>query len=213
MPTVERQSYQLFGDVMRLPEKAVRIGITVASDARDTGNSPQTTLRAGLVMAKRTSDGKYVPYGANFTEVTGEAVGTGDGTTVAFSLANAHVVPYSETVYIDGVAQTRGVDYDIDYVKGTITFVTAPGTGAAVTADYLYDGVRDGSEIPVGLLADPVNLVDSDGNIKDTHGTLWIAGMPKENAIVVLNSKALNFAKHVLATHSFWGLTDPAVEV
>lgn len=72
------------------------------------------------------------------TSVTGENVGTGDGTTTQFTLGNIPVEEYSETVKLNGVAQTRDTDYTINYETGTITFTTAPGNGVSITADYQY---------------------------------------------------------------------------
>lgn len=37
------------------------ISVTLHADSRDTGNSPTTTLRKGLLLAKRAIDGKYEP--------------------------------------------------------------------------------------------------------------------------------------------------------
>ena len=70
-------------------------------------------------------------------KVTGETVGTGDGTTTTFYLADPPVLWHSETIYVDGVAQTRDTDYTIDYETGEITFATAPASGASITADYI----------------------------------------------------------------------------
>lgn len=38
------------------------IGITIDKSARDTGNTPQTTLRKGLVLGRITATGKYAQY-------------------------------------------------------------------------------------------------------------------------------------------------------
>ncbi len=46
----------------------------------------------------------------------------GDGTQGPFNLGNAPVVVDSDRVYLNGVEQTRGDDYTIDYQAGTITF-------------------------------------------------------------------------------------------
>jgi len=46
----------------------------------------------------------------------------GDGTQGPYSLGYAPVVVDSEKVWVDGVSQRRGDDYDIDYEGGTITF-------------------------------------------------------------------------------------------
>jgi len=71
-------------------------------------------------------------------QITGENVGTGDGTTTTFYLQNPPLEEESETIYIDGVAQTRDVDYTIDYETGQITFTNAPPSGAVITADYQH---------------------------------------------------------------------------
>ncbi len=49
------------------------IGITIDASARDSGNSPDTTLRKGLVLGKVTASGKYEEYDD----------GASDGTEVA----------------------------------------------------------------------------------------------------------------------------------
>jgi len=74
----------------------------------------------------------------NTETVTGETVGTGDGTTTEFNLANRCLQTNTETIYVDGVAQVRDTDYSIDYDTGKITFTTAPASGAVITADYTY---------------------------------------------------------------------------
>lgn len=70
--------------------------------------------------------------------VTTEAVETGDGSETLFYLNNSLVVSGSEAIYLDGTAQTQGVNYTIDYATGNITFSEAPATGVAITADYKY---------------------------------------------------------------------------
>ena len=67
--------------------------------------------------------------------VTGEAVGTGDDVQMVFELVYEPDAE-SETIYVDGVAKTRGVDYT---VAGTeITFALPPAGGLAITADYTW---------------------------------------------------------------------------
>jgi ABC-type transport system substrate-binding protein len=73
--------------------------------------------------------------GYTWERVTNETVGKGDGTTTVFSLANAPVVPHSETIYIDGVPTTA---YTINYTIGEITFTTAPANNKRISADYTY---------------------------------------------------------------------------
>ena len=67
------------------------------------------------------------------TEVTSEAVGTGDGIVLAFTLANNPVVYGSEVVYVAGSQVTN---YTMNYTTGVITFAAAPS--GAITADYTH---------------------------------------------------------------------------
>jgi len=71
-------------------------------------------------------------------QVTGEAVGIGDGTTTIFNLAHSPVVAGSETVTVGGISQVRDIDYTINNTTGQINFFTAPGIGAVIGADYSY---------------------------------------------------------------------------
>lgn len=89
-----------------------------------------------------------------FTEVWDELVGTGTGSQVDFYLDNAHVVPSSVSVTVDGVLQASTaytVEYDgDDSIPGVgggaptskITFVTAPGNLKTIYANYWYGDLR-----------------------------------------------------------------------
>lgn len=80
-----------------------------------------------------------------------EAVGTGDGTTVLFSLDNTPVGAIS--LYVDGVLKTLTTDYTID--GADITFVAAPADESDITAKY-YHTIKPINEykemIPIGRL-------------------------------------------------------------
>ncbi len=73
-------------------------------------------------------------------------MGTGDGSTVAFSLDFTYVTNGTLTVKVNGVAQTEGVDYTVNYTTGVVTFTAAPTNGHAILATYrfrrlaLFDG-------------------------------------------------------------------------
>jgi len=71
------------------------------------------------------------------TSVTNESVGTGDGTTQWFDLANDNIIKMG-TVTVAGTAKTIGPDFKVDYYRGAIFFETAPGTGEAIVASYDY---------------------------------------------------------------------------
>ena len=74
----------------------------------------------------------YYKHGQDF-------VGTGNGSSKAFTLSNVPVVPGNGTVlYLDGAAKTLGVDYIFDPDTGVMTFGTAPDDGARLDATYTY---------------------------------------------------------------------------
>jgi hypothetical protein len=76
---------------------------------------------------------------AHTDSVSGEAVGTGDGSDVTWSLANSNVD--NVVVYLDAVQQDN---YEFWVaVDGEITFRTAPGAGVAITADYDFGIVSE----------------------------------------------------------------------
>lgn len=67
------------------------------------------------------------------TTVTGESVGTGDGSTKTFSLDNKFIV--NVVGKVNGTAQ--GLE-STDSRAGTMTFKTAPANGTTIIADYKY---------------------------------------------------------------------------
>ena len=64
-----------------------------------------------------------------------EAVATGDGTTVAFTLDETPTAS-SVKVYVDGVLQTLTTDYTIS--GATITFIVAPADETKIAATYTH---------------------------------------------------------------------------
>jgi len=58
-----------------LDDHVIEKGITVDNSARDSGNTPTTTLRPGLVMGKITASGKYAQYDDIAADGTEDAVG------------------------------------------------------------------------------------------------------------------------------------------
>ena len=53
----------------------IQQGVTIANTARDSGNTPTTTLRKGLVLGKVTATGKYKEYNDTASDGTQTAVG------------------------------------------------------------------------------------------------------------------------------------------
>lgn len=77
--------------------------------------------------------------------VTGQGLGVGDGSTVAFPCVRAYgafvepvkALKAAPVIKVAGVAKTIGADYSVS-ATGVVTFVAAPPVGAAVTADFSY---------------------------------------------------------------------------
>lgn len=97
---------------------------------------------------------------------TDQAIGTGDGATVAFQLTKTYGAsfdPYqrmiakpvagSVRVALDSVEQSEGTDFVVDIATGVVTFQpgTIPGAGAAVTAGFEFD-------VPVRFDTDRLNV-------------------------------------------------------
>lgn len=117
--------------------------VDVVEDLQTVASGGYLKIKPGTATAKWSIHNIYTTGAASLiksklNQVTGENVGTGDGITTTFTLANTPVEEYSETVYIDSVTQTRDTDYTINYETGQITFTAAPASGSAITADYQY---------------------------------------------------------------------------
>ena len=138
-------------------------------------------------------------YSSGTTLIENEAVGDGDGETTEFALDHGSVVENSETITLEGVAQTRGTNYTMDYDNGTIQFVTAPGAGTAysIVATYTYvsgESVLTGEEVPDNAYCDSVAIVGTIQGKTDPiivkvtnalcEGGLNLSMAPKDEAVV-----------------------------
>lgn len=77
--------------------------------------------------------------------VSGQPIGTGDGSTTSFQLVRniggyleqvQNPAGQSATVYVAGVKKTQGTDYTI--TNGAVSFASPPAGGAAITADFQW---------------------------------------------------------------------------
>lgn len=81
-----------------------------------------------------------------------QVIGTGDGAAAAFQLVKAYgstfapwtrviVKPVAGTVRValDGAEQSEGTDFSVDMTTGIVSFTSAPGAGASVTAGFEFD--------------------------------------------------------------------------
>lgn len=77
--------------------------------------------------------------------VTGQAIGTGDGATKNFQLvrtlggfAEPILAPNTvSAVYLNGISQS-GSTWSVNTATGLLSFTSAPGSGAAITADFSF---------------------------------------------------------------------------
>lgn len=97
-------------------------------------------------------------------EGTNEPIGTGDNSETEFQLRKSYTkgsstiyrnitkpVASSETIKVNNVTQTSGVDYTLDTTTGIITFTSAPGSGLAITASFEFD-------VPVRFDTDQIDV-------------------------------------------------------
>jgi uncharacterized protein (TIGR02217 family) len=100
-------------------------------------------LRKGAAIGFRFKD--WTDYHA-----LSQPIGIGDGITTQFQLAKTYSVgsysvkrpilkPVGGTVkiYLNGAKQSSG--WSVDITAGVITFITAPGSGVAIAADFEFD--------------------------------------------------------------------------
>lgn len=128
-------------------------------------------------------------------------IGTGDTATTAFQLSKTYSsggVTRSRTiekpvdgtvvVAVDGVTQTEGTDYSVNYTTGVVTFTSAPGMGLDVTAGCEFDvEVRFGEDTNLDTTIDSIStqrtsvtLVEVRGQVANPeeafHGGAYIHG-------------------------------------
>jgi hypothetical protein len=102
-------------------------------------------------------------------EVKGEIIGTGDGVQTTFEFQGT-AADWSEIVYIDGVKQTNGVDYNMTYFADTgnslCEFNTPPESGT-ITASYAKVFFKENE----ALLSEDVKIDANPSRIEtDVHG-------------------------------------------
>lgn len=85
------------------------------------------------------------------TSTAATPIGTGDALTTAFQMIKfygfgddqrtrtiTNPIDGSVAIYLDGALQTVTTDYTVDYETGIVTFMTAPGSGVAITATFQF---------------------------------------------------------------------------
>ncbi len=109
----------------------------------------------GTISALNSAWGSnYTTFGSSGTQITGEAVGSGDGSTTTFSHTLSDLTPsaWSIGIYVggtlvggdDGQGTIWGPNLTgtINYSTGalSLSFSAAPASGAAITVNYMQNG-------------------------------------------------------------------------
>lgn len=121
---------------------------------RDSVGLTEFKTLMGFVLQIAGTAGRFLFSNPDDSSVTGQAIGTGDGATAAFTLVRSfgaggfvgvepigYVDSATLNVYDNGVLKTLGSDYTLDQsVAGlqTVTFASAPASGHAITVDMAY---------------------------------------------------------------------------
>jgi len=122
------------------------------NDPKARDENEQTPLEAlvGFFLAR---GGQFDDFLLNESDVTGrledsvysgQPIGVGDGATKSFQIvrniggfleAVQNPMNQTATVYVNGVSKVQGTDYTI--ANGVVTFISAPASGASITADFI----------------------------------------------------------------------------
>lgn len=100
------------------------------------------TVDAGTISAPM----QFLTWNNRPAQITGELLGEGDGTRVAFPTGRAPLVNHTNapvSVFVNG-SPASGVA--VDHENGQIVFSQAPASGVAVTATYWYGGVSNDAQ-------------------------------------------------------------------
>jgi uncharacterized protein (TIGR02217 family) len=98
----------------------------------------------GFFLQLQGQFGTFLYADPDDNSVTGQGIGVGDGTTLAFTLVRAlggfaepvGWVTAVSHVYLNGTPQSGG-SYSLT-APNTLTFTTAPGAGVVVSADFAF---------------------------------------------------------------------------
>ena len=111
---------------------------------RDDATNELRTLM-GFFLARQGSFDSFLYSDPSDNSVTAQSIGAGTGALKTFQLVRAlggFVEPVFDvngtpTIKVNGVTQTTPAQYSINST-GLVTFVTAPASGATITADFSY---------------------------------------------------------------------------
>lgn len=149
---------------------------------RDAKNGTDLATLIGFFLARQGSFDNFLYSDPQDSSVTTMNFGTGDGVTTQFQLTRTYgsTFTFAEPVqnvngtpqiFVNGVLQTVTTNYTLSST-GLVTFVTAPGSGLALTwtGSYYYrcrflEDKMDFRKIMLGLWSiDKVSFIGSPGN-------------------------------------------------
>ena len=112
---------------------------------RDGGGYDELRTLMGFFLEQQGSFASFLFVDPGDNRVTGQVLGTGDGSTAAFQLVRAmggFAEPITApnavaNVYVNGVVQSPSA-YSVGATTGVVTFTTPPPAGDAVSADFTY---------------------------------------------------------------------------
>jgi len=149
---------------------------------RDTGNTPTSVLRAGLILGKITSSGKYANSIIGLSGVLHDT----SVVTTTMTLPAAVVTEIQRRIGTSGTFKIIGPPTAAGTVATeTVTFSAIASsttiTITATSADFAAGSIiapADGSEVPITVLPNPfgVDVADTAGNSVDQPLSLFVRG-------------------------------------
>ena len=172
--------------------------------------------RNGTTAGNKDSTGLYLSYIdkallSNYTQVTGEAYGTGDGSTVTFAHTLAAISAPKTAMYVsvtDGVETfvddrngnmvgNLGGTGTVNYATGavSVTFVTAPTNLTAITCSYYHE------------TATSAGILDYTGSANG-QGKSFRQDDGGGNLMAIFNLNTIEYCFHLLKTWQFTATLD-----
>ena len=112
---------------------------------RDGGSYDELRTLMGFFLEQQGAFASFLFVDPSDNAVSGQALGTGDGSAAAFQLvrtmggfAEPIMAPTAVAdIYVNGIVQSPSL-YSIDADTGIVTFTAPPAAGGVVSADFTY---------------------------------------------------------------------------
>ena len=146
--------------------------------------SGEGVVAIGDPVAWDVATKKFLKFLANETQVTTEAVGTGNGTLKVYTLGFGSIVQGSVSISVadrNPTLQVENVNYFLDYDTGYLIFVVAPENTKAITATYKW---AENAEEALGKCVGFVRI-PGDSTLADVPIEVVIGGAVKYSVVSV----------------------------